>query len=47
MPGCGLKMLTHVSVAGNYSVGVHIADVSHFIQPDSALDKVAAERCVA
>ena len=29
---------------GNYEVGVHIADVSHYIQPDSALDKEALER---
>ena len=25
-------------------VGVHIADVSHFIRPGNALDKEAAER---
>ncbi|WP_426667251.1 ribonuclease R [Mucilaginibacter sp. McL0603] len=29
---------------GNYEVGVHIADVSHYIKPDSALDKEALER---
>jgi len=29
---------------GNYEVGVHIADVSHYISPDSALDKEAYER---
>ena len=29
---------------GNYEVGVHIADVSHYIQPDSALDKEAEDR---
>ncbi len=29
---------------GNYEVGVHIADVSHYIQPDSPLDKEAFER---
>jgi ribonuclease R len=29
---------------GNYEVGVHIADVSHYIKPDSALDKEAEER---
>src|SRR5882757_2000012 len=29
---------------GNYEVGVHIADVSHYIKPDSALDKEAFER---
>ncbi len=26
---------------GNYEIGVHIADVSHYVQPDTALDKVA------
>jgi exosome complex exonuclease DIS3/RRP44 len=30
---------------GNYRVGVHIADVTHFVHPDSAIDKEAAERC--
>ena len=29
---------------GNYEVGVHIADVSHYIKPDSELDKEANER---
>ena len=29
---------------GHYEVGVHIADVSHYIKPDSALDKEADER---
>ena len=32
---------------GNYEVGVHIADVSHYIQPDSALDKEALERATS
>ena len=27
-----------------YEVGVHIADVSHFVRPDSALDKEACNR---
>lgn len=29
---------------GNYEVGVHIADVAHYIIPDSALDKEAFDR---
>ncbi|XP_059142124.1 exosome complex exonuclease RRP44-like [Physella acuta] len=29
---------------GNYEVGVHIADVSHFIRPGNALDQEAASR---
>lgn len=29
---------------GNYEVGIHIADVSHYIQSDSALDREALER---
>jgi ribonuclease R len=32
---------------GNYEVGVHIADVSHYIEPDSALDKEALERATS
>jgi ribonuclease R len=31
----------------NYEIGVHIADVSHFIAPDSALDKEAYERATS
>jgi ribonuclease R len=32
---------------GNYEVGVHIADVSHFVKPDSVLDKAAYERATS
>lgn len=30
---------------GNFNVGVHIADVTHFVKPDSELDWEAARRC--
>lgn len=30
---------------GNFHVGVHIADVTHFVKPDSELDWEAARRC--
>ena len=30
---------------GNYEVGVHIADVSYFVRPESAIDLEAANRC--
>ncbi|RXF67040.1 ribonuclease R [Arcticibacter tournemirensis] len=29
---------------GNYEVGVHIADVTHYVKPDTALDKEAFDR---
>ncbi len=29
---------------GNLEVGVHIADVSHFIRPGTAIDREAAKR---
>ncbi len=32
---------------GNYEIGVHIADVSHFVQPGSVLDKAAYERATS
>jgi len=30
---------------GNFRVGVHIADVTHFVHPDTPIDLEAAERC--
>ncbi len=32
---------------GNYEIGVHIADVSHFVTPDSILDKSAYARATS
>ena len=32
---------------GNYEIGVHIADVSHFVKADSILDKSAYERATS
>jgi ribonuclease R len=32
---------------GNYEIGVHIADVSHYVTPDSILDKAAYERATS
>lgn len=47
-PGCKdiddalhAKMLPN----GNIEVGVHIADVTHFVKPDTPIDQEAAERC--
>ncbi|XP_074649854.1 exosome complex exonuclease RRP44-like [Tubulanus polymorphus] len=46
-PGCtDIDDALHCRVLenGNYEVGVHIADVSHFIRPGNALDQEAASR---
>lgn len=46
-PGCtDIDDALHCKDLGNdiYEVGVHIADVSHFIKPGTSLDKEAAER---
>lgn len=32
---------------GNWEVGIHIADVSHYVQPDSILDKEAYKRATS
>eukprot|EP00794_Sanderia_malayensis_P004691 gene4691-5306_t len=36
-----------VTEDGNFEVGVHIADVSYFIEEDNALDKMAASRATS
>src|SRR6185503_12379617 len=32
---------------GNYEIGIHIADVSHYVEPDTALDKVAYQKATS
>ncbi len=32
---------------GNYEIGVHIADVTHYVRPDSTLDKEALKRATS
>jgi ribonuclease R len=32
---------------GNYEIGVHIADVSHFVEPDTALDEAAYQKATS
>jgi ribonuclease R len=32
---------------GNYEIGVHIADVSHYVEPDTALDKFAYQKATS
>ena len=32
---------------GNYEIGIHIADVSHYVQPDTVLDDEAYERATS
>lgn len=46
-PGCtDIDDALHVRALanGNYEVGVHIADVTHFIRPNAAIDAEAAKR---
>lgn len=34
-------------MAGNFEVGVHIADVSYFVEEGSALDSIASQRATS
>lgn len=46
-PGCkDIDDALHVRQLenGNLEVGVHIADVTHFLAPDTAMDEEAASR---
>ena len=46
-PGCtDIDDALHSRVLenGNWEVGVHIADVSHFVRPNTAIDKEASNR---
>lgn len=36
-----------VDEKGNYNIGVHIADVSHYVKPDTALDEEAFKRATS
>ncbi|KAJ1984510.1 exosome catalytic subunit dis3 [Dimargaris verticillata] len=47
-PGCtdiDDALHCHPLPNGNFSVGVHIADVTHFLKPNTAMDREAANRC--
>lgn len=47
-PGCtDIDDALHLRVLenGNYEVGVHIADVTHFVRAGTAMDDEAAKRC--
>lgn len=46
-PGCmDIDDALHCKVLsnGNYEVGIHIADVSYFVKPNTAIDKEASMR---
>lgn len=44
---CTAQLFTSIVIADNYEVGVHIADVSYFVKPDTALDRVASQRATS
>lgn len=47
-PGCkDIDDALHAIILpnGNYELGVHIADVSHYVKPGDPVDKIAAKNC--
>jgi exoribonuclease R len=40
-------LISFFVIAGNYQIGVHIADVSHFIEAGSVLDLEASDRATS
>lgn len=40
-------VLIFLSVAGNFEVGVHIADVSYFVEEGNSLDVIASQRATS
>lgn len=46
-PGSSCAPWIVVFCADKYEVGVHIADVSYFVKPNTALDEVASRRATS
>ncbi len=49
-PGCkDIDDALHIRElpGGNLELGVHIADVTHFLHPGTAMDAEAASRCIS
>jgi len=43
----GWHVIHCLLTTGNFEVGVHIADVSYFVEEDNALDAVASQRATS
>lgn len=44
---CTTKFTVSLPDLGNFEVGVHIADVSYFVEQDNDLDAVASQRATS
>lgn len=44
---CTTKFTVSLLDLGNFEVGVHIADVSYFVEQDNDLDAVASQRATS